>query len=385
MSYEDMRNSPKSTAAFAIETPGKIYIKDNYLFVNEKYKGIHVYDNSNPAQPVNLTFINIPGNVDMAIRGNFLYADNYVDLVVLDITNITAPVEVARITGIFPYTIPETELAYPISNIDQNKGVIVGWKQQEITEEVENYNTREKYYFDGMGNMLLGSANTGGSGVRTVGVGGSLARFIINGEQFYGLNQTDMQVINISQPYRPQVGSKIQMSRAVETVFIEGNYLFVGTQTGMLIYDITEASFPVYKSEYNHVQSCDPVVVQNNLAYVTLRAGNFCGNLQSQMEVIDIQNINNPTLLKSYPMTEPYGLGIDNNTLFVCDGPAGLKIYNTADPMSLESNILKQYTNLNAKDVIPLGNLLIMVADDGIYQYDYSDPQNITQLSKIDF
>jgi hypothetical protein len=53
--------------------------------------------------------------------------------------------------------------------------------------------------------------------------------------------------------------------------------------------------------------------------------------------------------------------------------------------MSLESNILKQYTNLNAKDVIPLGNLLIMVADDGIYQYDYSDPQNITQLSKIDF
>ena len=119
MSYSDMRKSVKSTAAYPIQSSGKIYIKDNYLFVNEKYKGIHVFDNSNPASPVNLTFIDIPGNVDLAVRGNFLYADNYVDLVVIDISNISQPVEVSRIKDIFPYTIPETIDVYPISAIDK--------------------------------------------------------------------------------------------------------------------------------------------------------------------------------------------------------------------------------------------------------------------------
>jgi hypothetical protein len=103
----------------------------------------------------------------------------------------------------------------------------------------------------------------------------------------------------------------------------------------------------------------------------------------SVLEVIDLQNIMNPTLLKSYPMTEPYGLGIDNNTLFVCDGPAGLKIYDASDPQQIDAHLLKAYTDLKAIDVIPFGNVLIMIAEDGIYQYDYSDLLNIQQLSKI--
>jgi hypothetical protein len=386
MSYDELRAPAKSTPAYEIQTAGKIYIQGNYLFVNEKYKGIHVFDNSNPAAPVNLTFIDIPGNVDLAVRGNYLYADNYVDLVVLDISNITSPIEVARVKDIFPYTIPETTESYPIANIDQQAGVIVGWQVKEVTEKVENNQGAPFYYFDfGSGNFMrtetvgLGMPST----TQTVGIGGSMARFIINGDQFYGLNQTDLQVINIYQPFRPIVGAKIELARMVETVFIDSTYLFIGTQTGMLIYDVSEPATPVFKSEYSHVQSCDPVVVKDNLAYVTLRQGNRCGNWLSVLEVIDLQNIMLPALIKSYPMTEPYGLGIDNNTLFVCDGPAGLKIYDATDPQQIDTHMLKQYTNMKAIDVIPFGNVLIMIAEDGIYQYDYSDVQNIQQISKI--
>jgi hypothetical protein len=382
MSYDDMRKPAKSTAAIPIVSSGKIYIKDNYLFVNEKYKGIHVFDNSNPASPVNLTFIDIPGNVDLAVRGNFLYADNYVDLVVLDISNINQPVEVSRIKDIFPYTIPETTQIYPISNIDKEQGVIVSWQVKEVTEEVTINGISPYYYFDkGTGSFMLNESS--GAPTRTVGIGGSMARFIINGDQFYGLNQTNLQVINIDQPSAPVVGTKIEMSRMVETVFIDNTNLFIGTQTGMLIYDISVPSTPVYKSEYNHFQSCDPVVVKDNMAYVTLRAGNRCGNWQNVMEVIDLKDIMSPVLVKSYPMSEPYGLGIDNKTLFVCDGQAGLKVYDATDPLRIDLHMLKQYTNLKAFDVIPYDNVLIMIAADGIYQYNYADLQNIIQLSKI--
>jgi len=125
------------------------------------------------------------------------------------------------------------------------------------------------------------------------------------------------------------------------------------------------------------------VVVKDNLAYVTLRAGNRCGNWQNVMEVIDLKVITSPVLMKSYSMVEPYGLGIDNKTLFVCDGKAGLKIYDASDPLRIDLNILKQYPNLKALDIIPFGNVLIMIAEDGIYQYNYSDLLNIKQLSKI--
>jgi len=391
MSYDEMRKPVKSSAATEIDVQGKIYIKDNYLYINEKYKGIHVFDNSNPANPLNITTLWIPGNVDFAIVDHYLYADSYVDLVVIDISDLEAPREVARLQDIFPYTIPELpegNYSYPISSIDQSKGVITGWKVQTITEEIDGYEHPVYFYDMGLNSFAKMESNISGGGggnsvTQTVGIGGSLARFIINNGQFYGLNQTDMQVIDVATPENPTIGTKIALQRIAETVFIEGNYLFIGTQTGMLVYDISNPSSPAYVSEYNHFQSCDPVVVQDGYAYVTERAGNRCGNWQNLMEVIDINVITNPQLVQSCSMTEPWGLGIDNNKLFVCDGAAGLKIYDATDKLRIDQHLLKTFTDVTAHDVIPMGNVLILLAADGIYQYDYSNLNNITLISKI--
>ena len=65
---------------------GKIYIKGDYIFINEKKEGIHVIDNSDPSNPRNISFIAIPGNLDIAVMGNILYGDSYTDLVAVDIT-----------------------------------------------------------------------------------------------------------------------------------------------------------------------------------------------------------------------------------------------------------------------------------------------------------
>ena len=36
-------------------SPGKIYLYDKYLYINDKGWGIHIYDNSNPTNPVKFT------------------------------------------------------------------------------------------------------------------------------------------------------------------------------------------------------------------------------------------------------------------------------------------------------------------------------------------
>jgi hypothetical protein len=151
----------------------------------------------------------------------------------------------------------------------------------------------------------------------------------------------------------------------------------------MLIYDLSSAANPVYVSEYNHFQSCDPVVVSDGYAYITMRSGNRCGNFKNMMDVVDLHVISSPQLVKSYEMSEPYGLGIDKKTLFVCDGSAGLKIYDVTDPLRINEHLIKTFTDIHATDVIPLGTSLIVLAEDGIYQYSYSDLQNIQLLSHI--
>ena len=107
-----------------LRRPGKIYLKEPYIYINERYKGIHVYDNSNPEAPKNAGFITIPGCIDLAIKGNILYADNSVDLVAI---NLETRQVTQRIKSVFP------EPAHPQNSSYWHKDkpedmVLVEWK-----------------------------------------------------------------------------------------------------------------------------------------------------------------------------------------------------------------------------------------------------------------
>jgi hypothetical protein len=99
--------------------------------------------------------------------------------------------------------------------------------------------------------------------------------------------------------------------------------------------------------------------------------------------VIDISDKENPKRMASFGMSDPYGLGIDNSTLFVCEGEYGLKVYDASDPYEITSNKIAEFKNIHAHDVIPLASFLFMIGDDGFYIYDYSDLQNIALLGTL--
>jgi hypothetical protein len=86
---------------------GKIYYRSPYIFVNERYKGVHVINNTDPAHPVNEGFILAPGCIDMAVKGNILYLDNAVDLVSFDLDSKQVT---KRIRNVFPELLPPDDL-----------------------------------------------------------------------------------------------------------------------------------------------------------------------------------------------------------------------------------------------------------------------------------
>ena len=182
------------------------------------------------------------------------------------------------------------------------------------------------------------------------GKAGSMARFAITGNALYALSDDKVKLFDISNSSLPKSSSTVLLGSGVETIFPYNNNLFFGTQTGMLIYNNADPFAPKYVSRYEHIQSCDPVAVSGKYAYVTLRSGTRCWNAGNRLDIVDLSDIANPKLANSYNMTNPKGLGIDTHTLFLCDGIAGLKIYDITDPLTLV--VKAEYKDVEAYDVI---------------------------------
>lgn len=227
-----------------------------------------------------------------------------------------------------------------------------------------------------------GDSDVGPSSGDNIGTGGSLARFTISGDYLYAVDQTNLLTFSIEEAMTPTQVDRFEMDWGVETIFAMDTLIFVGTQTGMHMFDITEASRPGYLSGFEHVQSCDPVVAQDTLAFVTLRSGNSCRNGMNRLDILNVKNVRDPQLIKSFPMENPHGLAVKGNHLFVCEGQFGLKVFEIKEHGDLKE--IKFYNSIRSKDVI-LSNesLMIVVADDGIFQYDYSDVRNIELLSQV--
>lgn len=371
MTYEELRYAIVSTKPVSISKAGKIFITDQYLFVNDLNRGIHVFDNSDPSSPQGIAYISIPGNVDISVKDNVLYADSFVDLVAIDIQNLPEIEEIKRFKDIFPYDPYQLlEEWVSLTGLNPAKGVVVGYEKT----KVQKSRTRcaNSSYPAGEGSPVASTASTIN--------GGSTARFTIADSYLYTLSGSSIQVVDIAERYDPKIWNKISIARDIETIFAYDTSLFVGSETGVYIYDISNPGNPELISEVRHFRSCDPVVAQGDYAYVTLRSNTSCRGDINQLDILDITDITRPEIIKSYPMQSPHGLGIDESMLFICDGPAGLKVFDAADPMDIQ--ILEQLDNNRCSDVILRNNLLITTGESGIMQYDYSETP-ITFLSRI--
>ncbi len=129
----------KSLPPQAFENLGKIVNVGNYIFINEKEKGIHVIENSDPSNPQNIRFLNIPGNLEFTIKGNILYADNSIHLLVIDISNINKIVVLNYIENLYiddPVRHPRPEEGYVgyFECVDKNKGIHTGWEKKKLED-----------------------------------------------------------------------------------------------------------------------------------------------------------------------------------------------------------------------------------------------------------
>ena len=372
MSKTAFRSSVEVIAPKTIEEPGKIYVYQDYIFVSDVHSGIHIIDNSDPKSPKAIKFIQIPGNEDISVKDNFLYADSATDLVIFDISdinNISIIEQLEDVFNVYNYDIPVEAEAVDYGKFDFDDDIIVGWTlTTERRKKVDN--TMDIALDDGV--VLSAGAES------TTGTGGSLARFQIVDNYLYTVGNYEMAIFNIQNLAEPVLSNTQYAGWNIETMFQAEGYLYLGSTNGMYIYNLVNPSSPEFVSDFKHWEGCDPVVVDGDYAYLTLRGGNLCGQLESVLEVIDISDKTNPTLAARYNLENPYGLGIKNDMLYVCDGTAGLKLFERETSEDLR--LVNSLKDIQAKDVIPLEKSLIMIGEKTLYQYEYIE-NNIGLIS----
>lgn len=374
---EDVRANIKSNAPQNIMNPGKLFIKGQYIFLNEIDKGIHIIDNTNPANPKNVAFIDIPGNMDLAVKGDVLYADLYIDLVTLDSSDPLHIVKKKIIDNAFP------ERRYANGFVPSNQKIIVDWivRDTTVVEDMANGNNLWGCPNCMVMDALMLSSSAAPVAKSLFGMGGSMARFSIINSTLFTVGTTDLSAYSIAAPEDPIFSKKVSLGVGIETVYPFKDRLFIGSSTGMLIYDVSNPSNPSKLGQFGHITACDPVIADDDYAFVTLRSGVRCSNASNQMDVLNISNLTSPTLVKTYSMTNPHGLSKDENTLFVCDGTDGLKVYDASNVKELK--LIKQMKGFESYDVIAFNKLAIVVSKDGLRQYDYSNPNDIKLLSTL--
>lgn len=366
-------------AAVPVSRPGQLYVKGNYIYLNDIDKGIHIFDNSDPSNPAQTGFLTIPGNENIAIRNNILYADMYTDLVSIDISDPKHP----RLTGTL-------QNFFTGRNTGADPGFMLsGWMVRDTTCPVPPQgngiflipHTNYLTYFGAAvpaAAFAANSANASGS----TGVAGSEATMTLVGNYLYAIpEQHSLGVVDISDSSHPALVQTSFAGDDLETIFpLQDKVLLLGSKEGVFVYSISNPGQPAEVSEFTHGTACDPVIADSKFAYVTLRSGSSCGGAANELDVLDAHDIMNTALLKSYPMTSPSGLCEDGSLLFVCDGTL-VKLFDNSDPQNLQ--LLSSLPVTGASDVIAASHILVVVATSGLYEFDYTDPKNVVQKSFI--
>jgi len=376
MSYDDLRSSVKLETAHTLKEKGAFLLHNSTLYIVEKNEGIHIFDNSNPQAPVNTGFLRVHGITDLSMKENTMYVNSYIDLVVLNCDNPENPVVENRVKDVFPYTFNYPNNGYRTAAIDKEKGIVVGFELADIKEE------KQENSYDGLyeTNTLASGSSSGSSNSS-----GSISTFTTNSHHLYILSSNSIVSFGISNASSPVKEGTTPLNRWAETLLCDEEHLFIGTTTGMQVYNAPVSGSPSYASEIAHIVSCDPVAVDGNFAYYTIRSGTNCGGNTNKLEVVDISNIQNPVLIGSFDMTNPHGLAAENNKVWVCDNNSGIRCFNSSVPQNTGNMQLSQFTGMVAYDIIVRDNNAIVMGEHSLVQLNYANPASPQLISTINF
>jgi hypothetical protein len=328
----------------ALAGPHNIYLYDSLLIISDSSTGIHIYSVKNESSPVFKQRIPLGGNTGIAMKENILFANSFGRILAIRLTSNTT-YEIASIIKEDPY-----------------------W---------HSYSDEPTGWGCGCASSTPVQPYASGSS----GIGGSYAIFAVIDSFLYYLDNSSIITMSISKPDSPVKLNETYLDWSVETLFPTQKYLFIGSRTGMYIFDRSNPSRPVQVGTVTHFKAYDPVVVQDTTAYVTLRTGWNIWPPQDELLMVNIANPAQADTIASKPLATPYGLAVSDSLLYVAQGKNGYSLLNVKDPYAV--TVVRSWQSPYARDFIWLDNRLYLMGLMDVRIYDVSDATAPVLLSTI--
>ncbi len=381
---EESRATELNAAASEIVNPGKIYIGEDFILIGEEDKGVHVIDNSNPSNPINTNFINIPGNKEFFVEGDKLYAESIYDFVKIDISNLQNATLDARINDV---------IATPVYNASGE--ALLNFNYTHVTEQLEigseEYNEAQNFnyvYYDYLESVIPQSA-VPSSFAGTTGQSGTVNRVAVNDDMAFLISKNNLFVFEDNgSSLELQSSDRIAWGNTLETIFVHEDALFLGTTNSMEIWDVETPTSPRRLDVYTHTTSCDPVYPKGDVAYVTLRTGDerLCPGDINALVTLNIEDFSNVIETSQTQMISPFGMTSNEDILYVGEGQNGLKMFDISNAQ--QPSLIKFDQGIEAYDIIthPSNpNQVLIAGPNGLGQYMIDDALDFRLESTIQF
>lgn len=212
------------------------------------------------------------------------------------------------------------------------------------------------------------------------GTNGSLSRFITYNNFLYLVNKNNLLTYDISNPV-PVLKKTTEIGFNIETIFEYQGKLFIGSNNAIFIYSLANPEQPARVSQFNYfIPGKDPVVAIDSVAYSTTR--NFNGQ-GGNLNIVNIKNLENPVSEGNIFIPDPYGLAVNGNALYVCNGSNGISIFNRSN--AFHPVAVQEFSSVNEAfyDLIIRGNIMICYVQAGIVLLDISNPFQPVFISRI--
>ncbi len=239
---------------------------------------------------------------------------------------------------------------------------------------------------------LFFSCTDGDFGNENPVLSGSYSTMLTLGDRLYLVNQQDIITYDIESKNSPYLLDRSNVGFDIESLFHYQGLLLIGSSRTMHIFQLDEDGIPQKESSTDYFSSenivCvgDPIVMRQNLAYVTLADvsdNNACfGRLVNELRVYDMTQLKNPKLLSTQVLPNPKGMALGLNNLYICDGRTGLFVMDIIDPAN---PVLKQHIpGFEAFDAIVRDDILIVSAKNQLLQFDIKDENLISYIGHLD-
>ena len=211
------------------------------------------------------------------------------------------------------------------------------------------------------------------------GKSGSRTRFSIVENTLYASIYHEMTSFDLTNPSEPEELSR-EYFDPIETIASAYPNIFIAYDRSMSVYNIESSQDLVHVSDFDYEISCNTITVERNHAFIALRNSGSCPGSKNELKVVDITNPKQPTLIKNYRLTAPFGLASNNNRLYICDKDE-LKIFDSTDVKKM--SLINSTSVPECADIIYDDSTLIVTAQEGVSQFKILDDDTLEKISVI--